>query len=117
MKSLIYACGGKPRNLDDCLDIVDKGLTAGVHLELDRETRFLDSGVITYLFGRYTWNFSEYSVTFEKTYGSYFSLQSDKAVHWEIASANNRLQRDLLRITSAKIPYQGQKRFTPKPLW
>ena len=105
MKSLRYRVLGHPHNMDDCLDLAKRSRPRNVTLTLLIREATSDLHVHDHLIGKYSWDFPQHTVCYEKIYGGHFEEDSMERKGRSVEYANRRLQKslDLLRANGIEI--------------
>ena len=112
MRSIRYALGGNPHNLDDCLDFSLKENPIEVSLYLTTKEEATEEWIIRRLMGVYNWKFPNITVEYEEIYGGCFFHETVERQKFSIDNANCRLEYVLKEIKVLSIDVLGkEKRF------
>ena len=107
VRSLTYVFGGKPSNIDDCIDYATRNeppTCVSLKLEKKETVNYGDeSVVIDMLIATYTWKFPKLETYFKVEYGGIFSHESHERRIKSVDNANERLKIDLERLTKRDI--------------
>jgi len=110
LKSLRYVRGGRPRRLDDCLDLARSRPLAKVTLDLRTDELVTELRILRQFVGTYEWHFGHRTIRCEEVYGCSFLPAAEDAQISSIAAANARLRRRLEEIQRRGIEVNGADR-------
>ena len=110
MKTVNYILSGRPRSIDDCLDLCRKDKPQRVTIEVDCENDFLDFDLFRRLFLRSKWYLPQRSYSCETTLGGYLLSESRQKKQIAIRRANERLKLQLTKIQQRGINPQAMGR-------
>ena len=112
MKTIHYLISGKPRSIDDCLDMCSKTKPSRVTIEVTCENDFLDFDLFRRLLLRSTWDLSQRCVSCRTTLGGYLLSESRQKKQIAVNRANERLHSQLIRIRAKGINPQTKGQIT-----
>jgi hypothetical protein len=112
MKTVHYLLSGKPRSIDDCLDLCRKKKPERVAVAVDCENDFLDFDLFRRLLLRSTWYMPQRCVSCITTLGGYLLSEPRQKKETAINRANERLQSLLDKIEARGIHPQARGRIT-----
>ena len=98
MRSIGYVFGGRPHNLDDCVDYARSERPDVVEVELTVEQVKADLYVANYLMARFRWDFKTFTVYYDEVFGGCFSHETRERQMLSIDNGNVRLGEHLSRI-------------------
>ncbi|MDY6913553.1 MAG: hypothetical protein SVT52_03745 [Planctomycetota bacterium] len=110
MKSFRYLFGGRPCNIDDCLDLARKTGAVRVRVRPSSNETVTEMFVQKDFFGDYYWEFSKGSFFCRDFCGCFFMHESAQRRQQHIRQANRKLRRriDEIRQLGVEVePYGG----------
>ena len=114
MRSITYVLGGRPGNLDDCIDYAARHPLQRIILELRGVEQVSEDYVLRRLIATWVWVYADTAATFDVSYGGCFQHESPQRQRISIERANARLGRDL-EIVARDLPGMliegGDRRF------
>jgi len=112
MRSIKYVFGGKPQNLDDCLDFSHKETPQKVSLNLTANEHISEMYILNQFIGNYNWKFKNLTVEYKEIYGGCFYHEKEERQKLRVDDANKRLEDYLSRLKKLGIKVIGkEKRF------
>lgn len=112
MRSVRYIAGGKPHNLDDCIDYSDRVKEAGqatVLVSLRTEEDATEMWVLNRLYGKFEWAFPDGKTTKYTTgFGGCFSHETEERQKLSVDNANYRLNDIYERLQFRGIAAKGK---------
>ncbi|MFH1294840.1 MAG: hypothetical protein ABIH90_02775 [Candidatus Aenigmatarchaeota archaeon] len=117
MRTLRYMFGGKPHNLDDCIDASTMEPPESVSLRLYTEEVISDFPSRD-LSAEWTWEFPTMAVRFGRAYGNVTPGQDKKRQLSCVESANRRLGEDIGYLGELGITVSGsESRFNESSIY
>lgn len=110
MRSVRYLLGGKPHNLDDCMDFSKNEKPLEVSLELITNEYVSEMYIIKHFLGIYEWKFPNLTIKFEKVYGGCFYHETEEKQKHNIKNSNQWLEKDIKKIEKLNITIQGKEK-------
>ena len=107
MKSLRYRLSGRPRTLDDCLDLAGKHGVESVTVELVQRPLSYGYDVVLELAGRFHWSFADGTACCRVPMGGIPVGGDSAAKQRGLREANLRLAKCISTIEALKIPVRG----------
>lgn len=107
MRSIRYLLTGRPRKIDDALDLARTQHPTEVLLDLAAEQFPTDQTVLVELVAKYLWRFPTGPVRCEEVCGGFSILDDLETRSRQVAWANARLQRCVRRIGACRIRVIG----------
>ena len=107
MKSLRYRLSGRPRTLDDCLDLAGKQGAESVTVELVRRHLSYGYDVVVELAGRFHWSFADGTACCRVPMGGIPVVGDYAAKRRGLREADIRLAKCISAIEALKIPLRG----------
>lgn len=98
MRSISYVLGGRPGNLDDCIDYAARHPIQRIILELRGVEQVSEDYVLRRLIATWVWVYADTAATFDVSYGGCFQHESPQRQQISIERANARLSRDLATV-------------------
>jgi len=112
MRSVKYVLGGKPQNLDDCLDFSHKETPQKVSLNLTTDESTSEMYILNQFIGNYNWKFKNLTIEYKEIYGGCFFHEKEKRQKLSVDNANKRLEGYISRLEKLGIKVIGkEKRF------
>lgn len=112
MRSVRYMAGGKPHNLDDCIDYADKVKDAGqssVIVSLRTEEDATEMWILKRLYGKFEWSFPDgKKAKYTKGFGGCFLHETEERQKLSVDNANYRLNDIYERLSFRKIASKGK---------
>jgi len=108
MKTLRYRLSGRPRNLDDCLDLVRKGRPARARLHLRIARTVSEMFVREEFLGEYLLEFPDRHCRWRDFCGAFFLCEPAPKRARQLRRANERLARRLKSLEDAGVVVAGR---------
>lgn len=120
MRSITYVLGGRPGNLDDCIDYAARHPVQRVILELRAVEQVSEEYVLHRLIATWVWVYADTAATFDASYGGCFQHEPPERQQISVERANARLTRDLEAVARdlPEVAVEGgERRFDPSAIY
>lgn len=108
MRSIEYFLGGRPRNLDDCLDFSSKNFLRGINVSSITKEEVYETYTLKKLICIFKWEFNKCKVVYEELYGGCLAIESEERQRKSVDNANKRLKATLKEIDSNNLRVDGK---------